>query len=201
MYHYIELTLLPDQQVSSAEMMTRVMDVLHLSLVNVYHARGHNPLGLAFPEYRYEPQAQSPSKRSLGRKIRLYSQALEPLEALDLRTPLARFEDYVHVRGIKSVAAQGLSFVCFKRVQFQTSSERLARRRAQYTRESLVQAREHFVGFTPEQSDLPSVALHSHSNQHLFRLFIAKQPAAAPTEWQFNTYGLSDTVGVPDVRA
>ena len=197
MYHYMELTLLPDQQVAGAEIMARVMDVLHLGLVNVSHAYGYNPLGLVFPDYRYEP----PRKRSLGRKIRVYSQTLEPLAALDLRTQLQRFEDYVHVRGIKSVAAQGLSFACFKRVQVQTSSERLARRRAQFTGESLAQARARYVEFVPEQSDLPSVALHSHSNQHLFRLFIAKQPAAAPTEWQFNTYGLSDTVGVPDIRA
>jgi hypothetical protein len=35
MYHYMELTLLPDQQVAGAEIMARVMDALHLGLVNV----------------------------------------------------------------------------------------------------------------------------------------------------------------------
>jgi CRISPR-associated endonuclease Csy4 len=152
---------------------------------------------LAFPDYRYEP----PRKRSLGRKIRVYSQTLEPLAALDLRTQLQRFEDYVHVRGIKSVAAQGLSFACFKRAQFQTSSERLARRRAQFTGESLAQARGHFADFKVEQSDLPYVQLRSHSSQQLFPLFIVKHSVPAPREWRFNTYGLSGCVGVPDIRA
>jgi CRISPR-associated endonuclease Csy4 len=131
----------------------------------------------------------------------VYSQTLEPLAALDLRTQLQRFEDYVHVRGIKSVAAQGLSFACFKRAQFQTSSERLARRRAQFTGESLAQARGHFADFKVEQSDLPYVQLRSHSSQQLFPLFIVKHSVPAPREWRFNTYGLSGCVGVPDIRA
>ena len=201
MYYFIEMSLLPDDSVSRGFVMGKVMNVLHLCFVNLQKEIGYNPVGLAFPEYCYDPEAKGTAKASLGTKIRLYAQTEAHLEALNLKQQFSRFEDYVHVRGIKSVAAQGLSFVCFKRVQVQTSSERLARRRAQFTGESLAQARARYVEFIPEQSDLPSVALHSHSNQHLFRLFIAKQPAAAPTEWQFNTYGLSDTVGVPDIRA
>ena len=199
MYHFIELSLLPDESVSTGFIMSRVMDVLHLCFVNVQKELGHNPVGLSFPAYYYDPEGRGETKGSLGTKIRLYSLQAAHLEALQLSQQLRRFEDYVHQRSVASVERANLSFACFRRVQVRSSVERLARRRMEHVGESLQQSLEHFQDFKQQQSDLPFVHLHSQSSEQAFRLFIAKETVERPTEWQFSSYGLSARVGVPDV--
>lgn len=201
MYYFIELSLLPDESVSLGFVMSKVMDVLHLCLVNLQKTMGHNPVGLAFPEYCYAPDAKGETKGRLGSKIRLYAQDATHLEALALPQQLRRFEDYVHMRAVKELERSSMRFACFKRVQVQSSVQRLARRRAAALQQPLVQALDFFQaqGKQDELSSLPFVHLHSQSSEQAFRLFIAKQAVEAPLEWSFSSYGLSATVGVPDV--
>lgn len=197
MYYFIELSLIPDESVPTGFVMGKVMDVLHLCFVNLQKEIGHNPVGLSFPEYRYDPEAKGETKGCLGTKIRLYAQTEAHLEALNLKQQLRRFEDYVHVRATREDEAK-LGFACFKRVQCRSSAERLARRRMDYVGESLEQAKQHFQSFAEQKTDLPFAHLHSQSSEQAFRLFIAKQPVAEPSAvWQFSSYGLSATVGVP----
>ncbi|PID50454.1 MAG: type I-F CRISPR-associated endoribonuclease Cas6/Csy4 [Proteobacteria bacterium] len=194
MYYFIELSLIPDESISPGFVMSKVMDVLHLCFVNVQKALGYNPVGLAFPEYRYGVEGK---RNTLGTKIRLYAQNEAHLETLSLKQQLRRFEDYVHLRAIREDEAK-LGFACFKRVQFRSSVERLARRRMAYVGETLEQSKQHFQGFVEQTSDLPFAHLHSQSSEQSFRLFIAKQAVPEPTDkWQFSSYGLSATVGVP----
>lgn len=199
MYYFIELSLIPDESVSTGFVMSKVMDVLHLCFVNLQKDVGHNPVGLAFPKYRYDPEAKGEVKGHLGSQIRLYAQTEAQLEALNLKQQLRRFEDYVHLRTVRELDRANFGFVCFKRVQFRSSAERLARRRTHYLDESYEQALQHFQDFAEQQSDLPFVHLHSQSSEQAFRLFIAKQAVDAPTDWKFSSYGLSATVGVPNV--
>ncbi|MBK8455472.1 MAG: type I-F CRISPR-associated endoribonuclease Cas6/Csy4 [Thiofilum sp.] len=201
MYHFIELSILPDESVSTSFIMSKVMDVLHLCLVNVQKELGHNPVGLSFPAYRYDPESKGETKGSLGTKMRLYSLDAAHLERLQLRQQLRRFEDYVHQRSVVSLERPNLSFACFKRVQVDSSVERLARRRAAHLQQPVEEALAFFraQGKEAMMTDLPFVRLHSQSSEQAFRLFVAKVEAKPPTEWRFSTYGLSATVGVPDV--
>lgn len=197
MYYFIELSLIPDESVPTGFVMGKVMDVLHLCFVNVQKDLGYNPVGLSFPQYRYDPEAKGETKGSLGSQIRLYAQDEAHLESLCLKQQLRRFEDYVHVRAIREDAAK-LGFACFKRVQCRSSIERLARRRMTRQGESPEQAKQRVQTFKEQQSDLPFAHLHSQSSEQAFRLFIAKQTVPESTgKWQFSSYGLSGTVGVP----
>lgn len=197
MYYFNELSLIADESVTPNFVMSKVMDVLHLCFVNLQKELGHNPVGLSFPEYRYDAEGKGETNGTLGTKIRLYAQDEAHLTALNLKQQLRRFEDYVHVRAVREDQAK-FGFACFKRVQFRSSVERLARRRMEFAGESLEQAKQHFHDFTEQTTDLPFVHLHSQSSEQAFRLFIAKQKVEAPTLWQFSSYGLSATVGVPN---
>ena len=199
MYYFIELSLIPDESVSTGFVMGKVMDVLHLCFVNLQKELGHNPVGLAFPEYRYDPEAKGETKGSLGTKIHLYAQTEAHLEALNLKQQLRRFEDYVHLRAIREDEAK-FGFACFRRKQVKSSVIRVARRKARHLQQPLPETLTLLMSKGQESvsSDLPFVHLHSHSSEQAFRLFIEKQAVQAPTEWKFSTYGLSNTVGVPN---
>ena len=198
MYYFIELSLIPDDSVSAGFVMGKVMDVLHLCFVNLQKELGHNPVGLAFPDYHYDAQAKGATKSSLGSKIRLYAQNEAHLEGLKLKQQLRRFEDYVHLRAIREDEAK-FGFACFKRKQVKSSVVRVARRKARHLQQPLPETLTLLMtkGQAVVSSDLPFVHLHSQSTEQAFRLFIEKQTAQAPTEWKFSTYGLSNTVGVP----
>lgn len=198
MYHYIELSCLPDEGVPAAFILGKVMDTVHLCLVNLQKELGHNPVGLSLPEYRYQQDERGKlQEASLGSKLRLISLEAASLERLHLKAQLRRLEDYVHQRQ-SSIERPNLSFSTFQRVHVKSSVERLIRRRMHSLGESLEQAQAAFKDFEEARSDLPFIHLHSHSSEQAFRLFIQKRPASKPDHWQFSSYGLSTTVGVPD---
>ncbi len=198
MYHYIELTCLPDEGVPATFIMGKVMDIVHLCLVNQQKEVGHNPVGLSFPEYRYEHNDNGKLKEArIGTKLRLFSLDAAHLEQLNLKTQLRRLEDYVHQRQT-SIERPNLSFATFQRVQVRSSVERLVRRRVKTLGQSMETAQASFKDFTEARSDLPFLQLHSQSSEQVFRLFIRKQAASKPEHWQFSSYGLSASVGVPD---
>lgn len=201
MYYFNELSLIPDESISTGFVMSKVMGVLHLCFVNLQKELGHNPVGLSFPKYRYDPESQGESKGSLGSQIRLYAQIEAHLETLNLKQQLRRFDDYVHLRAVRELDRANFGFVCFKREHVKSSVERLARRRAANLEQPLEEARAFFKtqGKKDALSDLPYVHLHSQSSEQAFRLFISKHVVETPTEWMFSTYGLSAKIGVPDV--
>jgi|GEM_PF-914208 CRISPR-associated endonuclease Csy4 len=198
MYHYIELSCLPDEGVPAAFILGKVMDTVHLCLVNLQKEWGHNPVGLSWSEYRYQKDEQGKLLvASIGTKLRLFSLDEAHLERLNLKAQLRRLDDYVHQRQT-SIERPNLGFASFQRVHVKSSVERLVRRRMLSFGEPLEQAQAAFKNFEEARSDLPFVHLHSHSSEQAFRLFVRKQTALKSEEWQFSSYGLSASVGVPD---
>jgi CRISPR-associated endonuclease Csy4 len=200
MYYYVELTCLPDEGVSAAFIMGKVMDVLHLGLVNLQQQVGHNPVGISFPEYVYQQDDRGRVVAAqMGGKLRLFSRNAVHLEALNLKQLLQRLADYVHIRGISEINRPNLAFACFQRVQPKSSKERLIRRKARHTGQPEDVVRQHFAAFEEHRTALPFVHMRSHSTTQAFRLFIEKQ-VAVPVEgdWQFSTYGLNGRIPVPD---
>ncbi|MFI0399004.1 MAG: type I-F CRISPR-associated endoribonuclease Cas6/Csy4 [Thiolinea sp.] len=198
MYHYIELSCLPDEGVPAAFILGKVMDTVHLCLVNLQKEWGHNPVGLSFPEYRYQLDENGKLlEASIGSKLRLFARDEAQLERLNLKAPLRRLEDYVHQRQ-SSIERPNLAFASFQRVQVRSSVERLVRRRMNSLGQPVEVAQAAFKDFEEARSDLPFVHLHSHSSEQAFRLFIRKRAVQKPEQWQFSSYGLSAAVGVPD---
>ena len=199
MHYYVEITCLLDEGVSTAFIMGKVMDVLHLALVNLQQQVGSNPVGIGFPEYVYrEDDKGRVEAAQIGGKIRLFSRDQVHLEALNLKQQLQRLADYVHIKSISEIDRPNLAFASFQRVQPKSSKERLIRRKAKHTGQPDTVVREQFESFEEQRTALPFVHMHSHSSTQAFRLFIAKQIAEPVEEWQFSTYGLNGRVPVPD---
>jgi len=213
MYHFIEITCLQDEGVSTGFVMGKVMDVLHLSLVNLQKRLGKNPVGIGFPGYSYRVEDESSQSRQgksqgdipnthsswIGNKIRLFCRDAEHLQALELDKQLQRFSDYVHIRSLSNIDRQNLNFALFQRVQPKASRERLIRRQIKRKNQPENVIRMQYQGFTEKQTSLPFVNMKSHTSGRRFRLFVYKFPAKpGDADWSFSSYGLSNTIPVPD---
>lgn len=198
MYHYIELSCLADEGVPAAFILGKVMDSVHFSLVNLQKELGHNPVGVSFPEYRYGLNDEGKCiEAKIGSKLRLWSLDEAHLASLNLKAQLRRLEDYID-QYQNALERDNLSFASFQRVQVHSSAERLIRRRMKSLNQPLEQAQQAFAHFEEQRTELPYVNIHSQSSEQAFRLFIRKQTVQPSAQWQFSTYGLSATVGVPD---
>jgi CRISPR-associated endonuclease Csy4 len=191
MKHYIDITLLQNDEIGHYFLWSKIYQQLHLALVE----QGHGQVGLAFPEY-------SSGQPRLGRKLRVFGSTVETLEKLGLSKWLRRLVDYCHLTSIRPVP-EHTQYAVFSRKQCDTNPERLARRRAKRKDETYEQALAHFAGFEGVFTTLPFVDLTSLSTtlpedkSHRFKLFIERKFCKSPQNGEFSCYGLSKTATVP----
>ncbi|WP_423906114.1 type I-F CRISPR-associated endoribonuclease Cas6/Csy4 [Candidatus Spongiihabitans sp.] len=185
MKFYLDITLLPNAEATLGFLWQKVYGQLHLALVEMKMSNGNSAIAVSFPEY-------GDKKFPLGSKLRLLSPTQEQLQQLDIGKWLNRLTDYSHCTPIKKVPESVSEFVRFKRVQFDTNVERLARRRAKRKGESMEQALKHFYGFKDRESKLPFINMNRLSKNKRFRLFIEKKIAKQKESCEFTCYGLSN---------
>lgn len=194
MQHYVEITLLPTDDIGHYFLWSKIYQQLHLALVELTLGQGGN-VGFSFPEY-------SAKQPRLGRKVRVFGPSEAQLVQFNSQKWLERLSDYCHVSSIRAVPEQ-TQYAIFNRKQCVNNPERLARRRAKRKGETFEQALAHFAGFDGEFSSLPFVALESLSTastanaNHRFKLFIDQKIVSQPQEGSFNCYGLSNTATIP----
>lgn len=199
-YYYQEITCLPDQEISSGFVLGRVMDAVHLAMVNITAAGEACPVGISFPEYRVLSAEPPPigAGPPIGSKIRLFSRAEPDLVGLNLAGQLSRLSDYVHWTSVRLLERRLTRYAIYQRRQTKSSKERLMRRQMKRQGLSEAEVQERYATFRPRHCELPYVNLRSHSTGERFRLFVDRQDAAAATDaWGFSTYGLSAAVPVP----
>lgn len=191
MQHYIDITLLPDEEIGHYFLWSKLYQQVHLALVEL----GSGQVGFSFPEYsRGQPR--------LGRKLRVFASTEDVMARLDLAKWLERISDYCHLSRIRTVP-EHTQYALVSRKQFATNPERLARRRAKRKGEALEQAMAHFSGFAGDFTKLPFVDLESLSTaqpdkaKHRFKLFIEQKLLSKPQQGDFSCYGLSKTATVP----
>lgn len=191
MQHYIDITLLPNDEIGHYFLWSKLYQQLHLALVN----QGEGQIGFSFPEY-------SKNQPRLGRKLRLFATTETILQQLDLVKWLNRLSDYCHISSIRTVP-EHTKYAMFSRKQMITNNERLARRRAKRTDETLDQALAHFADFIDEHTTLPFVDFESLSTataqerKHRFKLFIDHKIVSSAKGGKFTSYGLSKIATVP----
>lgn len=194
MKHYVEITLLPTDDIGHYFLWSKIYQQLHLALVELTAGQGAS-VGFSFPEY-------SAKQPRLGRKVRVFASSESQLVQFNAQKWLERLSDYCHISSIRAVPEQ-TQYALFSRKQCVNNPERLARRRAKRKGETFEQALSHFAGFDGEISSLPFVALESLSTaqsvetNHHFKLFIAQQLVSTPQEGNFNCYGLSQSATIP----
>lgn len=193
MQHYLEITLLPNDDIGHYFLWGKLYHQLHFALATLAAGKPGS-IGVCFPEY-------STGQPKLGRKVRIFANEAEELSALNLSHYLSRLSDYCHISSIKPVPEQ-TKFALVRRNQFVTSPERLARRRAKRKGQSFEEALAHYAGLKSEISSLPYIDLQSESTKvenerHRFRLFIHQQILNLPQTGEFSCYGFSKSATVP----
>jgi CRISPR-associated endonuclease Csy4 len=183
MRYYLDITLLPDAEVNLGFLWQKVYQQVHIALVENKIAESQSAIAASFPKY-------GDREFPLGNTLRLLANEENQLKQFDIEKWLSRLADYTHLKSIKEVPVGVTTFARFKRVQFDTNIERLARRRAKRKDESIEDALAHYSGFKDQQSKLPFVNLKS-SKGGQFRLFIQREIVGKADARVFNCYGLS----------
>lgn len=195
MSHYQELTLLQHEEVPLYALWGKVYTQIHLALTELQAALGTGKVGVAFPEYRFDAEAQS---GHLGRKLRVFADDAAVLQQLNLAQHLRRYEDYVRLGAVTTVPEQVLGHVCYARVQVKSGAERATRRLIKRHPELNYETELARLQALSVHSALPFIQLNSLSSKQTFRLFIAKTAALTAQTGDFGSYGLSNTATVPD---
>lgn len=202
MNRYIEVTLLPTPDISLYFLWQKVYQQIHLGFASIKKADDTIPIGVSFPEYDSE-------MNHLGNKLRLFTEDIKALEALNIDKCLNRLKDYVHISSIKDVPASVGEFALFDRQQVKSSITRLARRKAKRKGIEYEEALASLEGFEEKQSKAPFILMESLSSEnkgdsdnsgdqrHKFRLSIVKKTVGEPQKGTFNCYGLSKQATVP----
>ena len=186
---YIEVTLLPSPDITQYFLWEKVYSQLHLALVEIQDSDKTVPVGVAFPEYKCDPEENI---YQLGSKVRLFSPTRETLEAVNINQWLSRLSDYVHISSIRDVSEKNDSYTIFKRTQPKNNNHKMARRKAKQKGISVEQALAYFKDRKEQYSPAPFVRIKSLSSNNQYRLIILQEKTKENHhEGVFSTYGLS----------
>ena len=186
--HYIDITLLPDPEFSTAHLLGALVAKLHRALVQGQH----NALGVSYPQHISQPL----TRRTLGAVLRLHGTETA-LQALMAQAWLQGMRDHTQIAPLCPVPATA-QHRTVRRRQFKTSAERLRRRRMQRKGETAEQAAASIPDTVERRPNLPFVALRSSSTGQPFYLCVEHGPLfEQPVHGVFSAYGLSPEATVP----
>lgn len=114
--HYQEITLLPEPDISSYFIWSKLFTQLHIALADVKNCHSINSIGVAFPDYYFDQKNGKSSK--LGNKLRIFAPSQEDLTKLNLTKWLGGLIDYVHIKPIKDVPSDIKGYVSVHRYRF-----------------------------------------------------------------------------------
>jgi len=183
--HYIDLTVIPDEETSSPQLMSALYEKLHLALVN----EQTDSIGVSFPNYRR-------IAKTLGAVLRLHGSE-EVLNDLMSADWLKGMRDYVKVAAIAPVPADSEHRTVYRQ-QFKTNVDRLRRRRMKRKGETVEEVIKAIPDEAARRPDLPYVWMRSQSTKQRFCLFIGMgPPRKTPVSGCFSCYGLSSETTIP----
>ncbi len=196
MKYYLDLTLLPDDGVSTFFLWEKVYPQLHLALVEQLDDK-KGKIGVAFPQYHVNEHT-----KHIGRKARLFAAEKQQLVDLNVSNKLERLLDYVHVTSIREVPENISEYARYSRVHGQASKEQLARRKVVRVKKkegkdiSYEEALAHYKNYGRLNTNLPCVFIKSMTNGTRFPLLIKQDVIGIGTfdpaqNITFDSYGLS----------
>lgn len=188
---YLDITLLPSQDINLGFLWEKMFQQVHLAIVEKMDEDRHSKIGISFPEYNYK-------KKLIGRKLRLFADNNDSLECLNINQWLSRMTDYLHITSIRPVPNKVLGYVFYKRHRMKTNLERLVRRKAKRAKISEEEARKQLTGFKERHSDAPFINIKSLGTGQRFKLFIVKQKTDSLTGKTFGSYGFGLNSSVPE---
>ena len=185
MSHYIDIHLRPDPEFPAHQLMAALYAKLHRVLAQVQAST----VGVSFPGYVEAPA-------TLGHTLRLVGPKSD-LERLMEQDWLKGMRDHTEVVCAAPVPEDAVPRH-LRRVQAQSSPERLRRRQMRRHGLTAEQAHERVPDSVAERLRLPFVMLTSTSTGQTFPLFLRLgPPMPAPQAGMFNAYGLSASATIP----
>lgn len=197
MKHYIDITLLPSDDIGIHFLWSKVMMQVHLALVEIQGKDKKVAIAASFPQYR---RKLASNNAFIGNKLRLFAQDETEFSRLNINKWLNRLEDYVHIKAIAPVPDNVTTYENFSLPRKLGSPNSLITRRMKRHNETKEQAKAHFEGFKmdPAIKALPFIKLKSLNGGDEFNMAIKQRNAEKNNEaLRFNTYGFNSKVGLP----
>lgn len=197
MKHYIDITLLPSDDIGTHFLWSKVMMQVHLALVEIQDGDKKTPVAVSFPDYK-EPRATSMA--FMGKKMRLFAMQPSDFERLNVTKWLNRLDDYVHVKAISDVPQNIEHYESFSRVTKSGSADKHIRRRMKRHKETLEQATLYFSDYKmdKEAKALPFIKMKSLGGGDEFNMSIRRKTAVLENaECSFSTYGFNRHAALP----
>lgn len=198
MKYYLDITLLPEADITLGFLWQKIYQQVHIALVDNKVGGNESAIAVAFPLYGEQTFP-------LGNKLRLLAGEESQLTSLNINRWLNRFEDYVHIKSIKRVPEQS-THVCFVRqhVKGEERIEKDMQSKAKHWSEKSGQPLDICL-LALEKSkpkadfSLPFIWLESQETKqryaggsNKFPLFIKKVEVNHQQVGIFNCYGLSE---------
>ncbi len=189
MKSYLDITLLPNEEIPLYFLWGKLYQQLHLAFVEVKNEQDKVNIGVSFPQYQ---------ETYLGCKLRLFAENESDLVDLNLNKWLSRLLDYVHITSIKAVPEQVHEYAKFYRINKRKSNDEKAESTAKRLSITYEQALEKLQGRSEELSNAPFIHMKSLGSGEQFRLLVGKlEVEKVEHKPLFNTYGLSSSSPVP----
>ncbi|MBO1896913.1 type I-F CRISPR-associated endoribonuclease Cas6/Csy4 [Shewanella sp. BF02_Schw] len=202
MKYYLDITLLPEADITLGFIWQKVYQQVHIALVDNKVSDNESAIAVSFPRYSTEKSGEHAFP--LGNQLRLLANEQSQLTELNIAKWLNRFEDYVHIKSIKPVPEK-VTQVAFVRQQVKGESriekdmlskaERWAEKSGQPIDTCLVELEK---SKPKADNSLPFIWLESQetkqrnvSDSRKFPLFIKKVEVTEQQVGTFNCYGLS----------
>jgi len=189
MKYYLEITLLPNEEIPLYFLWEKVYQQLHLGFVAIKDESGKVAVGVSFSNYDEE-------NHHLGKKLRLFAETEELLRCFDADKWLDALSDYVHLTRIKAVPEKIEKYGCFYRIQLKSQLNR-AQRKARRKNISVEKSLHYYDAYVEQRTKAPFIHLKSASSGERFPLFVGYQQREKCDNQDFSCYGLSRHSTVP----
>jgi len=206
MKYYLDITLLPEADITLGFLWQKVYQQVHIALVENKIAENQSAIAVSFPRYGTGKRTEKSSEQAfpLGNQLRLLANEESQLTQLNISKWLSCLEDYVHIKSIKPVP-DNATHVAFVRQQVkgETRVEKdmlsKAQRWAEKSGQPLDTCLAELEKTKPKAvNSLPFIWLESQetkqrdvANSRKFPLFIKKVEIGKKQTGIFNCYGLS----------
>ncbi|GAA0811183.1 type I-F CRISPR-associated endoribonuclease Cas6/Csy4 [Colwellia asteriadis] len=205
MKYYLDITLLPEADITLGFLWQKVYQQVHIALVENKIAENQSAIAVSFP--RYSAEKNSEQKFPIGNQLRLLANEESQLTQLNISKWLNRLEDYVHIKSVKPVP-DNATHVVFVRQQVKgeariekdmlSKAQRWAEKSGQPLDTCLAELEKSKPKADRNETKSPFIWLESQetkqrdaANSRKFPLFIKKVEIGKKQTGIFNCYGLS----------
>ncbi|XQW86318.1 type I-F CRISPR-associated endoribonuclease Cas6/Csy4 [Thalassotalea piscium] len=202
MNYYLDITLLPEADITLGFIWQKVYQQVHIALVDNKVGKNESAIAVSFP--RYSTEKNSEGVFPLGNQLRLIANDEKQLTKLNIAKWLNRLEDYVHIKSIKPVP-KNVTYSAFVRVQVKGEARiekdmlSKAQRWSDKSGKSIDVCLAELEKSKPKgNNNLPFIWLESQETKQRnaggsrkFPLFIRKVDVLEQQVGTFNCYGLS----------